>query len=189
MSTLRAVQHFILLLLGVTAVSMSLAFAEPIPVGGIPEQGLFITYYEYSLSAPIPFQHVTVTMNFAGWDPGEIMMFDFFDGQQGEGLLRSVEDMGGGTERVFDFDWTAAKLLDGQFSIGFRLLDGAAELTSTYALVNGLFGVPGVVTPAGSPYIIPEPGTLLLLGIGVAGIALLRREVRPRAMPARARLM
>ena len=156
------------------------AAADPIPVGTWPDQSLFLTFYSFSGPNWPPFEHVTIVLTFDGWSVDERMTFDFFDGQQGMGPLFSL-DLYGQPVITFMFDSTSRPgLLDGQFSMGLRLASGAAELTGSSATVWGPglpYTVSGVVTPPGSPFIVPEPATLALLGIGLAGVLLLRRRL------------
>lgn len=148
------------------------AVADPVPIGTSSADDLLVTYYFPYIAAPLS---LTIVMHFAGWDAGEVVTFDFFGDQNGlGGLLFDVSVTGDGNQTA-TFVSSNPEILDGLTSMGVRLSSGAADLNDAYITWPGPDGdviIPGHI---GGGIFIPEPGTLALLGLGLAAIACSRR--------------
>jgi len=130
-----------------------------------------------------PYTNMLLDFTFGG-STGSIT-FEFYDGLDGSGTATSLT-IPSETTGFHVFDRTDPGLLDGIFSVGLQ--SNSLTLDSfTASGVACLPGVPGEITPcSGTPprtgilstSSVPEPATLALLGIAIAGLAATRRKPR-----------
>jgi hypothetical protein len=178
------------LLFGAIEVQPALATTVPVVIGTDSDD--VIINFDFS-SAPSPPPYTGTILSFfhlmVATAPADVV-FDFYNGLNGSGLLGSETTTlptTGSWEAGSDCPSATAYctgILDGIFSIGLHLTTGAADFSdSPIAPTSAAFdlgiedGVAGVDGTLGTRS-VPEPGTIALLGIGMAGIGFARRRER-----------
>jgi PEP-CTERM motif len=131
-------------------------------------------------SLPPPYTNMLLDFTFGG-STGSIT-FDFFDGLDGSGTATSLT-IASQAPGFLELNRLDAGLLDGTFSVGLqsnsltlntffaRGCDGCNPDAETVAITLPRAGIP-------STQGLPEPATLALVGIAIAGLAATRRKPR-----------
>jgi len=153
------------------------AHADPIPVGTTPANDLIFNFDFTPLLAGAPFADVKVVANLTGFTVGDLLFLDVFKNVNGTGGVDlavgpvSCTICGSGAVQItIDYmSGSSADILDGIFSIGFRLGSGAMDFASIAATATNATG--GAVTVPGAPASVPEPSTISLFLLALAVMA------------------
>ena len=160
--------------LAIAGIALALpSSAIPFPVGTTTADDLIINF---SFPQPGPYENVEAFFTFSGLDVGETITVDIFGGLNGGNLASSQPIIGGLISNLLLISLENFGGDDGLFSIGFRLNTGAADLLSSRAEANDATGALVDVDGRAVTVSVPEPATLALLGLGLAGLAAVRRR-------------
>ncbi len=140
-------------------------------------------YYQF-LSSTVGFEDITISFAQAASNtgPGDFQFQYSTDGVNytnfGSVYAGPTPDFNGGTfnpANVLTFDLSSVTALSNQSSVGFRIaVSGTRSENNGTIASGGTFRVDDFVINGVSQ--IPEPSSLTLLGIGVAGLVLNRRR-------------
>ena len=144
--------------------------ATPVPVG--PGDGADLLYnFNLGSNLAAPYSAIDLFITISGLDAGEVLIFAAFDKLNGVGFYAG-SGIGGPFDGVAEISGVVAgalglapQLADGVFSYGFRLNQGAADISNVYARATN---ANGTVTVPGSA--VPEPTSLALVGLALAGM-------------------
>jgi hypothetical protein len=176
----------VLLLIGGLAMSTSVA-ADPIPIGTTPAQDLIFNFNFPAVLAGAPYSQVSIDIDLSGFSVGDAFFMDIFKDLNGGGGIDfsfgplTCTICGSGFVHInvlYDYPAGLPDILDGIFSIGFRLGSGAMDLTAIVATATNAAG--GSITLPGAPISVPEPDTMSLLLLALAAMAH-KRMYRRRA--------
>lgn len=134
----------------------------------VPLSGVFTTSATPSGPAPATLSYTTTSMQDASYSPLLDQVFFVGDGHTGNDIGTASQT---GSQQVFDVPIGAT-----EFYLGISDACNFNGSPSCYSDNPGSFTVTGQLNvPAGtSP--VPEPGTIGLIGLGLAGIGLVRRR-------------
>jgi len=128
---------------------------------------------------PPPYSDILLDFLFGG-SAGSIT-FEFYPGLDGSGTATSLVIPSQGTG-FLELDRTDPGLLDGIFSVGLQSNSLTLDSFSARGCDICLIGEVAAITPPRAGILstqgAPEPGTLALLGIAIAGLAATRRKPR-----------
>lgn len=166
----------VLLIGGSLALTTSVE-AVPIPIGTSPADDLIFNFNFPAMLAGAPYAPVVIIANLTGFTLGDAFFVDVFKGLNGAGGVDfsagpiTCTMCGNGQVQItITYSLGAsADILDGVFSVGFRLGSGAMDLTSVAATATNAAGAS--LTLPGTPVNVPEPGTMGLVLVALAVLA------------------
>jgi len=170
----------VVLMIGTLALTTPVE-AVPIPIGTSPANDLIFNFNFPAMLAGAPYVPVVILANLSGFTPDDMFFLDVFNGLNGTGGVAffvgpvTCGPCGNGQVQVqITFNPGApADILDGVFSVGFRLGSGAMDLSSIVATATNVAGAS--LTLPGTPASVPEPGTMSLVLLALAVMA--RRRI------------
>lgn len=175
----------LLLLIGGLAMSTS-ADADPIPIGTTPADDLIFNFNFAAVLAGAPYSQLSIDIDLTGFSSGDAFFMDIFKDLNGGGGIDlpfgplTCGPCGSGVVHINVLYTSPGSpdILDGIFSIGFRLGSGAMDLTSIIATATNAAGAS--TTLPGTPISVPEPDTMSLILLALA-VMTHKRTFRRRA--------
>jgi len=141
------------------------ASATPVPVGNGPSSNVLFNF-NFGSNPVDPYRSIQFFVFLTGLDAGEVVRADVFGGLDGLDYFASADLVGPSGAFTIPSLARFPPLNDGVLSIGFRLNQGAAEITDLFIRASNTSGTQQISGTA-----LPEPGSLALAALALAGLA------------------